>query len=311
MNSKLICIVGPTGVGKSEVAFHLAKLLNAEILSADAFQIYRGVTVGTNQPPAEWMREVPHHFISSRDPATQSWSAADFALEARALLDQAGREGRKMLVVGGSGFYLQALLEGAPPGEAPDPETRRHVLEETRRLGTEGSLRWLRERDPQAAERIHPNDLKRISRALEKSLSPPQTVPQVQDPLVSLVLGLERSRDRLDQALQIRTKALWRGGLLDETKDLIQAKVPREASLWGAIGYQESADFLEGRLGEPEALERMYRRTRQYAKRQMTWFRHHHGTRWFDLDRFETSAQAAEALYNILQAGNPGPEEPV
>lgn len=296
-NSALPCLVGPTGVGKSDIAVRLAARLQAEILSCDAYQVYKGLPVGTNQPPREHLRTVPHHLIDVRDPA-QSWSAADFALEASAILEKAEKEGRRILVVGGSGFYLQALLEGTPPGSAPKPEQRRFVLAEMERIGPEASHAWLKEKDPASAARIHPNDGKRIGRALEKALFPPP--PSQEKPPVkreAIVIGLERSREKLDEALRARTEAMWRGGLLEEARFLLSSGVPRGSTVWGAIGYVEAAGHLEGRLGEEAARERIFRRTRQYAKRQWTWFKGHHETKWVGLDGFDDIKDTVEFIH--------------
>jgi tRNA dimethylallyltransferase len=294
----LAVIVGPTGVGKTEIAVRLAKRLNAEILSCDAYQVYKGLPIGTNQPPQELLREVPHHLVGVREPS-ETWSAADFAQEASAILQKAEETGRRILVVGGSGFYLQALLEGVPPGSAPTPEERGFVLAEMERMGLSTSHEWLKEKDPAAAARIHPNDKKRISRALEKALFP---APPVQgEPSVkreAVVIGLERSRENLDEALRARTRAMWSGGLLEETRRLMDAGIPRGKNVWGAIGYEEAADHLEGRLKAEEAVEKIFRRTRQYAKRQWTWFKGHHGTRWINLDGFKDAEDAVESIQN-------------
>lgn len=300
----LPCIVGPTGVGKSEVAFRLAKRLGAEILSVDAFQFYRGLPVGTNQPPPVWMNEVPHHFIACREP-DESWSAPQFAAAALRLLREKQEAGLPVVAVGGSGFYLRALLEGAPEGEAPDPGLRREVQERYERLGAEGAHRWLAELDAAAARRLHPNDAMRVKRAIEKALAPvaPSTAPvDAWGPGNARVFGLECSRERLDERLRRRTLVMWKGGVLEETRRLLDLKVPPEAPVWGAIGYQEGAEFLAGRLSENAALERMFRRTRQYAKRQWTWFRHHHGTQWVDVDAFPDLETLARDLARKFEA---------
>jgi len=286
--AKLPCIVGPTGVGKSAIAVGLAKRLGAEILSVDAFQFYRGLPIGTNYPETAWLREVPHHFIACREPQ-EAWSAPRFAQEALNLLREKERQGVPMVVVGGSGFYLRALLEGAPEGEAPDPDLRAMVMERYETLGPEAAHAWLAERDPQTAQRLHPNDAMRVRRALEKTFAPPPTDTLAYEPWGAsnaLVLGLEMPREKLDERLKHRSEAMWRGGLLDETRGLLARKVPEGAPVWGAIGYKEAADYLAGHLTEAAALERVYRRTRQYAKRQGTWFRHHHQTEWVNLDSF-------------------------
>src|SRR5579859_4153210 len=133
-NSKLLILVGPTGVGKSEIAYHLALKLKAEILSADAFQVYKGLAVGTAQPSLSWQKKVKHHLVGTRDPVL-GWSAADFAREAVQIIHAARKKAKKLMVVGGAGFYLKALVEGIPPGSSPSPETRQWISKEVERLG--------------------------------------------------------------------------------------------------------------------------------------------------------------------------------
>jgi len=286
--SKLPILVGPTGVGKSEIAFHLAQRLKAEILSADAFQVFKGLEVGTAQPSPEWQKEVRHHLVGTREPS-QSWNAVEFAKEAGKIIRSKNKEGKSLVLVGGSGFYLRALVEGPPHGTAPKPEIRTWVLEKVRELGNDKAHAWLAERDPEAALRLHPNDLQRICRALEKTFPQEEPAETGYEPLGTpsvLFLGLERSRDKLDEVLKKRTLAMWKNGLLGEANHLEQLGLPGNHPIWGAIGYLEATAFQKGQLREEEALERIFRRTRQYAKRQWTWFKHQHDVQWVDLDSF-------------------------
>lgn len=276
------------------MACYLAQRLGAEIISADAFQVYRGMEVGTAQPSKEWQAKVPHHLVGIRDPK-ENWSAVEFARAASRIL----KEDRNFLLVGGAGFYLRALVEGPPTGQSPTPEVRELVAEKAEELGDEGTWNWLKERDPQAAARLHANDLKRVLRALEKTFPPAPDAPPDYEPLGEgrvLFLGLERSRDRLDGLLKVRTQAMWSGGLLDETQKLLQMGLSPDHPVWGTIGYAEAAAHLRGELEPEAALERIFRRTRQYAKRQWTWFRHQHDVEWFNLDTYSDPQAAAKAL---------------
>lgn len=290
-------MVGPTGVGKSEIAYLLAKKIGAEILSADAFQVYKGLEVGTAQPSKDWQKEVPHHLIGVRDP-NESWNAVAFARQAKKILETAGRMGKRLILVGGSGFYIRALVEGPPQGEAPKPEVRAWVMEKVRELGNEKAHGWLQERDAAASKRLHPNDLQRICRALEKTFetdSKEAAYESLGDSNV-LFLGLERSRDTLDTILRARVQAMWKNGFLAEALRLSEMKLPPGHPIWGAIGYSEALAFQKGALGEPEALERIFRRTRQYAKRQWTWFKHQHEVQWFNLDEFADTPALVDVL---------------
>jgi tRNA dimethylallyltransferase len=300
-NSKLPILVGPTGVGKSEIAFLLAKRLNAEIISADAFQVYRGLETGTAQPSKEWQKEVSHHLVGIRDPS-ESWNAVEFAREAKKAIEAILARQNQVILVGGAGFYIRALVEGPPAGSAPTPEIRALVLEKIRELGNERALAWLKERDPARAEKLHPNDIQRICRALEKTF---ETAPEKVEysplgPEKVLFWGLERSRDKLDSVLKARVESMWRGGLLEESKKLMERGLPFDHPIWGAIGYTEAQAYLKGQWGEALALERIFRRTRQYAKRQWTWFKHQHEVQWLNLDDFPNSESAVDALEKLI-----------
>jgi tRNA dimethylallyltransferase len=297
-NPKLPILVGPTGVGKSEIAFLLAQRLGAEVISADAFQVYRGLEVGTAQPSKQMRAQVPHHLVGIRDPQ-ESWSAVQFAREASRILENT----KPFLLVGGAGFYIRALVEGPPSGDSSTPEVREFVAEKAEELGNEGAWNWLKERDPQAAQRLHANDQKRVLRALEKTFPPAPKPSADYEPLGEgrvLFLGLERSRDKLDVRLKERTEGMWSGGLLEETRALLGLGLPVDHPVWGAIGYAEAAAHLRGELKKEDALERIFRRTRQYAKRQWTWFRHQHDVLWFDLDRFTDPRSVLDPLEKAI-----------
>jgi len=307
--SKIPILVGPTGVGKSEIAYQWALKLKAEIISADAFQVYSGMEVGTAQPSKEWQKKVPHHLTGVRKPE-ENWNAVIFAREARAILDQKAKEGKPLLIVGGAGFYLRALVSGPPIGEAPSSQTREEVQTKLRELGNEKAHEWLASRDPQAAKRIHVNDTMRIGRALEKTFKVEITspIPKVQDkdfePLGEshvLFIGLERSRENLDRLLQLRTATMWEKGLLDETRNLLAENLPETSPLWGAIGYAEAAAFIRGDITQTEAIEKIFRRSRQYAKRQWTWFKHQHQVDWVNLDDFSDIRSAVDELERHLK----------
>ena len=299
--SRLPILVGPTGVGKSEVAFLLAKRLQAEILSADAFQVFKGLEVGTAQPSGEWQKQVPHHLVGVKKPG-EHWNAVEFAREALKILHAAQSKGKPIIVVGGAGFYIRALVEGAPSGKAPNPEIREQVLERVRELGNEKAHAWLRERDPEAATRLHPNDLRRVCRALEKTFE--RDSPEIPyEPLGSsqvLFVGLERPREKLDKALRDRVRSMWENGLLAEAEQLRKLGLLPDQPLWGAIGYAEANAFEKGEMTEPEALERIFRRTRQYAKRQWTWFKHQHDVQWINLDEFGDLNRVADEIGKII-----------
>ena len=304
---KIPVIVGPTGVGKSEVAYQLALRLKAEIISADAFQIFEGMEVGTAQPSKMLQKRIPHHLTGVRKP-TQGWNAVEFARQARAILDEKTSQNVPVLIVGGAGFYLRALVSGPPEGESPDLHTREAVQSKIKEMGNLKAHQWLAERDPKAAARIHVNDTMRIGRALEKTFRPPSQGRTTSDyrPLGEdkvLFIGLERSRDHLDKLLKTRLEAMWDKGLLEEAKSLMKLEPSGDSPIWGAIGYTEAAAFIRGELTRAEAIEKMFRRSRQYAKRQWTWFKHQHEVRWFNLDDHPSAEPLLDALERLITSG--------
>ena len=227
-----------------------------------------------------------------------NWNAVEFAKEAQKVIEDLRIKKKKLIIVGGAGFYLKALVEGAPAGPAPSPEIRSMVAEKVKEMGNEKAHSWLMERDLLAANRLHPNDTQRVCRALEKTYSPRLDKSEVKPLGVKKVqfFGLERSRENLDKLLMERAKAMWEKGLLDETKKLVKAGIQEGHPLWGAIGYAEAAAYSRGETTQAEALERIFRRTRQYAKRQWTWFKHQHDVHWINLDDFSDILQVVDLL---------------
>lgn len=213
----LICIVGPTGVGKSEIAFEIAKKLGYEILSCDAFQVYEGLAVGTAQPLLEWQREVPHHLVGSRKPS-DSWTAGDFSREASAILEERKKKRIGVILVGGAGFYLKSLLEGPPSGTAVDPKVREEVGEKVEAMGLAGAHEWLRKLDAPTAQRIHAHDRMRICRALEKALSPMGFTPKEFEPVFAKLYGIECGREELDCLIKLRCQKMWGKGFWKKPK---------------------------------------------------------------------------------------------
>jgi tRNA dimethylallyltransferase len=296
-------LVGPTGVGKSEVAFQLAQEWDAEILSADAFQVYRGFPVGTAQPPLEEQQKIRHHLIACLD-LSEKWSSVEFAKKSSAIIHELESRNQRIVVVGGSGFYLKSLVEGSPAGEAPSVELRSWIADQINERGPEKSYQWLAERYPEAAKRIHPNDIYRIGRALEKSYGTPAVRPAPAfRPDQFKFYGLERSRENLDLRLRERIDKMWGRGLLDEARFLRRSGISEDHPVWGAIGYQEADAYLSQKISEADAKEKLFRRTRQYAKRQWTWFKHQHSVQWINLDAGDKISDVAGFILSDLTKG--------
>jgi tRNA dimethylallyltransferase len=296
-------VLGPTAAGKSELAIHIALAIGAEIVNCDSMQIYRGFNIGTAKVPAPARRGVPHHLIDVVNP-DQVFTAGEYARVAREILGQIAARGRTAVVVGGTGFYLRALLEGLFPGPDRDQKIRDRL--ERREKNRPGSLhRILSRLDPVAAARIHANDKNKIIRALEVRLLEGKPMSELFDrgrePLTGFLpfkIGLEPPRPLLYQRMDARAVRIFEQGLLEEVRGLLAAGVPRGAKPFESLGYKEALGVIEGRLTPEQALTATQLDTRRYAKRQLTWFRKEHEVHWlFGFGEETAVQQQALALF--------------
>ena len=310
MAPRIVCVVGPTACGKTTLGVLLAKRFNGEVVSADSMQIYRGMTVGTAAPTAAEMDGVPHHMIAVADPA-ESWSAARYAREAVPVVDGILARGKLPILVGGTGLWLDAVVRGRDfaPGAAGG-EVRQKLRERLERQGIGPLLEELRRVDPEAAQRLHPADEKRILRALEvyeetgETISAHNARTAALPPRYDAVwIGL-RFEDRADMWALIdrRVDAMAQAGLLEEVRALVRAGVPRDATALQAIGYKELLDVGEQGEGLEAALEEVKLRSRQYAKRQLTWLRRNGGIHWITWGKERDFARALQVSTEILAA---------
>jgi tRNA dimethylallyltransferase len=283
----IILIVGPTGVGKSSVGLALAEKIRGEIINCDSMQVYKGFDIGTDKPCAEDRRKVPHHLLDIIDASTQ-FTAADFAGLAFAAVTAIGRRGSLPLIVGGTGMYFKALLDGLFPGPAKDESLRRALSEEAREKGSASLWHRLETVDPAYAAKIGPKDLVRIIRGLEVQAvtGTPitehfrRTRSRFGD-FATLKIGLQLEREELYRRIEMRVDGMFQRGLMDEVKTLLASGIPEKAPPFRALGYKYVLEFLNGRMSLAEASRRTKIDTRHYAKRQMTWFRKMDGVRWF------------------------------
>ena len=295
MAPRIVCVVGPTACGKTTLGVLLAKRYGGEVVSADSMQIYRGMTIGTAAPTAEEMDGVPHHMIAVADPAEQ-WSAARYAQAAIPIVDDILKRGKLPILVGGTGLWLDAVVQGREfaPGQAG------------------GAVR--RELEAQlAAEGMEPllqADTKRILRALEVYRETGETITAHDERTRSLPprydavwLGL-RFADREDMRALIdrRVDAMVRSGLEEEVRALLQSGLPPSATAWQAIGYKEFLDVLEGTATMEQAVAEVKLRSRQYAKRQLTWLRRNPAIHWMEWEKERNFEQALQLSTEILTA---------
>ena len=293
MAQRVVCVVGPTASGKTRMGVALAKRFNGEVVSVDSMQIYRGMEIGTAAPTPEEMAGVPHHMIGVADPA-ESWSVSRFTQEADRCIQDILRRGKLPVLVGGTGLYLDALVRGQTFAAGQQGGAVRLALQQ--RLAREGAAALLEELaaiDPETAARLHLRDEKRILRALEVYQATGETITlhdrrtQAQPPRYEGVfIGLSfKDRQDLRDRIDCRVDDMVARGLLDEVRSLLQSGLPRTATAWQAIGYKQFLAVADGRMTEAEAVAEVKLRSRQYAKRQLTWLRRNEAIHWILWDK--------------------------
>ena len=296
-----VVIAGPTGAGKSDFALRLAQSAGGEIVNYDSVQIYRGFDIGSAKPSPETRALVPHHLFDIVD-AEEEFNAADFGRIAREVCNDIERRGRVPILVGGTFFYLRALLSGLP--EMPGRDIA--VRERLRRVaaaprGPARLHRWLSRVDPESGRRIAPADRQRVERALEVWITSGKPISSWRAPaagaeeISSIKIALYLERNALVKAIDERVMAMYRAGLVDETRQLL-ARHSADARPFGTIGYKEAAAVVAGTMTEQAAIAETQRRTRAYAKRQMTWLRAEPGVQWLEASDPRTFAAARELI---------------
>lgn len=276
----IIVIAGPTGSGKSATALELAQRIGGEIVNYDSVQLYRGFDIGSAKPTAEERRVVPHHLYDVADP-DEHVTAVDWARRAEKTIAAIRSRGRRPILAGGTFFYLRALLFGLPEMPGRDPALRsriRTILD--RRRGAHHLRRMLERVDPASAARIAVADRNRLERAIEVWLLAGRPISSYRvssEPAVeSIGIRLEIPRDELVERLDRRAESMYDAGLIDETRALL-ARYPEGGRAFESIGYREARGVIDGRITESEAIAETRRRTRAYAKRQVTWLRSERG----------------------------------
>lgn len=282
----LIAVLGPTATGKSSLGVRLAGELDGEIINADALQVYRGLEIGTDKPSLEQRRAVPHHLVDILDPG-QPYSAGEFARRARPVIDDIRDRGRTPILVGGSGLYLRAVLEGLSPIPKCDPQVRAVLEERCAEQGLATLYQELQSVDPDTARRLAPGDRQRILRALEVARSSGRALsywirqrPLGGRPLQAFKLGLTLPRSILYDRIAARVTDMLERGWVQEVKALLSTGVDPGVPAFQAIGYRQIVRHVQDGWSLRAAMEDTIRATRRYAKRQMTWFRREEDVRW-------------------------------
>jgi tRNA dimethylallyltransferase len=302
----LIGVVGPTASGKTDLALALAERLPVEILVADSRQVYRGMDIGTAKPDPDARAGVPHHLLDMVAP-DEPFTVADWVARARALIPEIAARGRLPLVVGGTGLYVSALVDGHDYAAQPwSPDVRRRLADELEADGLEPLIARLEAADPVAAAAIDLRNPRRVLRALERSEAGRDGQPQpraIPYPGRVALVGLDRPRDVLYRRIDERAAWLFEHGLLDEARALRAAGFGPGLRPMTGHGYAEAAAVLAGESTLAEAVEVTARRTRQYAKRQLTWFRRDPRLLWIPAgDRPADAPEVVERAERVLRA---------
>ena len=298
-----IVLAGPTGTGKSALAVRLAQTLGGEIVNYDSVQIYRGFDIGSAKPSAAVRARVPHHLFDIID-ADEEFNAADYARLAKQTIGEIEGRGKRAILVGGTFFYLRALLAGLPTMPGRDEAVR----ERLRRIAATPSgprrlHRWLSAVDPPSGAKIAAGDRQRVERALEVWIAAQTPISAWERPgedaIPALKIALQIDRKELVATLDARVEAMFAGGLIDETRALLE-RFPAAARPFGTIGYKEAAAVVRGDMEIAAAIAETRRRTRAYAKRQMTWLRSERNVQWLDAADPDHTFDAALRLAEVL-----------
>jgi len=289
--SPLLVLLGPTAVGKTALSLQIAKAADAEIISGDSMQVYRGMDIGTAKLPPEERQGIPHHLIDILDP-WEPFSVSQFQRLCLEKIEEIRARGRLPFIVGGTGLYIESVCYGyAFEGEGGDAAFRERMKEFAAAHGPAALHARLAALDPAAAERLHPNDLRRVIRALEvieatgrpfSEVQPQRRKDPKESPFNLCLIGLTMDRELLYRRIDRRVDEMMAAGLVDEVKALLAAGVPRNAVSMQGLGYKEIAAYLCGETDLETAVALIKRDTRRFAKRQLSWFRGMKDIHWFD-----------------------------
>ncbi|TQI65848.1 tRNA (adenosine(37)-N6)-dimethylallyltransferase MiaA [Clostridium sp. KNHs216] len=299
-------VVGPTASGKSRLAVELALSRNGEVISADSMQIYKGMNIGTAKPTAEEMRGVPHHLIDFA-PLSQPFSVADYVSLASDCISEVYARGRLPVIAGGTGLYIRSLLQNIRFTENDKDEAlRKDLAEKAEKLGVQTLIDELRSFDPASAQRIHPNNLGRVIRAIEIYRTTGVTMTeqlelsrQMPSPYDACIIGLDfQDRQKLYDRINLRVDRMMQEGLLAEAEEILNR--PGAQTAMQAIGYKELLPYFRSECSLDEAVESIKRESRRYAKRQLTWFRRDENIHWIMVDEYTDFDGVIEQAFRMI-----------
>jgi tRNA dimethylallyltransferase len=304
---RVLCLVGPRASGKTALSIELAKRLSGEIVSADSRQVYRRMDIGTAKPSLAEREGIPHFGLDLFDP-DKPFNAGEYGQMARGWVEDILGRGRLPIVVGGSGLYIRALVDGVFEGKYRDKDLRASLKDEAERFGLEALHKRLAEADPEAAGRIHPNDSMRILRALEviRLSGMPMTIVQQSETrpadFKAIFFGLSRPRAELYRRIELRVDQMIAAGLVKEVSHLKKSGYRRNLNAIDSVGYRELFDHWEGRMTLNEAFTAIKQNSRRFAKKQMTWFRKDKRINWIEMDESSEIKSTADRVLEIFDA---------
>ena len=300
----LIIIAGPTAIGKSDVAFELAKRLNTEIISADSMQVYRYFDIGTAKPSLERRKEIQHHLIDIVNP-DDGFSAGDFNERAFKIAEELNKKGKIPVVVGGTGLYIKSLIENLGCGVRKNEEARERIKSEFKEFGEEAMYEKLKRVDPQAANKIHPKDRYRIERALEVYYSSGKPISEVHkadkkdNRFNTKYFVLNMDRKLLYKRIEDRVDGMVSAGLLNETEGILKMGYDKNLKPFQSLGYSQMIEYLDGKTDFDSAVQEVKKETRRFAKRQLTWFRGEKDAVWIDVSETKDIEEIGTQIYKI------------
>ena len=303
---RIFFILGCTAVGKSAVGIEVARRIGAEIVSVDSMMVYRRMDIGTAKPSREVRAEIPHHCIDIVEPS-ESFSVARYLTFADEAIDKISSAGKPVLLVGGSALYIKAVSEGLFEGPGANPDIRQALKARAAAEGLSALHAELTRVDPDAARRISPRDEKRIIRALEVYELTGEPISRLQQQWDSqrlrydcVFIGLRRPKEEINRRINARVKEMIRKGLRDEVAALLAEPKGLSDQASQALGYAEMIEHLKGKYTLEQAIERIKINTRQFAKRQRTWFRHFRNVQWIDIQEDDTIEKVSEKVLKII-----------
>lgn len=302
----IIILTGPTAVGKTDLSINLAKELNAEIISADSMQIYEYMDIGSAKVTYEEMDGVKHYLIDEVKP-DYPFSVSEFQERANQYIEEITKKGKKVIVTGGTGLYLNSLIYNMDFARSDaNDELREQLAQELEEYGIDHMYNKLKELDEESANRIHKNNTKRVIRAIEVALSGKKMNDfsndlKYNEKYEPIIIVLNRDREHLYERVNKRVDIMMNQGLVEEVKNLLDWGYTKDMTSMQGIGYKEVIKYLDGEYTFDEAIEIIKRDSRRYAKRQLTWFRRYENAKWFDLDKYSDSKVLEQEIINHIE----------